>query len=83
MSDKLYSLYRSPNTGSVRVIKYRRLRWAGHVARMEEGRIAFKILTGIPAGKRPLGGSRRTWEHSIIIDLKEIGINTMNWVNLA
>ena len=46
----LHSLYRSPNI--VRVIKSRRLRWAGHVARMEEGRSAFKILTGKPTGKK-------------------------------
>ena len=48
---KLHSLYRSPN---IRVIKCRRLRWAGHVARMEQGKRAFKILTGKPKGKRPL-----------------------------
>ena len=52
-NEELHSIYRSPNT--VRVIKSRRLRWAGHVARMEEGRSAFKILTGTPAGKRTLG----------------------------
>ena len=46
----------------VRVIKSRRLRWEGHVARMEEGRSAFKILTGKPTGKRPLlGRPRRRW----------------------
>ena len=61
------------------VIKSRRLSWAGHVARMEEGRSAFKILTG----KRPLGRPRRRWKDSIRIDLKEIGINTRNWVNSA
>ena len=48
---KLHSLYRSPNI--VRVIKSRRLRWAGHAGRMEEGGSAFKILTDTPAGKRP------------------------------
>ena len=47
-------MYRSPNR--VRVIKSRRLRWAGHIARMEEGKSAFKILTGKPTGKRTLGG---------------------------
>ena len=62
---KLQSLYCVPNT--VRVIKSRRLRWAGHVARREEGRSAFKILTGIP---------RRRWEDSIRMDNKEISINT-------
>ena len=51
----------------VRVIKYRRLRWAGHVARMEEGKSAFNILTGKPTEKRPLG--RRRWEDSIRMDL--------------
>ena len=52
------SLYRSPNI--VRVIKSRRLRWAGHVARMGEGRSALKILTGKPTGKRDLGVDGRT-----------------------
>ena len=52
----------------------RRLRWAGHVARMEESRNAFKILTGKPTGKRPLGRPRRRWE---------IGINTRNWIDSA
>ena len=56
--EELHSLYRSPNT--VRVIKSRRLRWAGLLARMEESRSAFKILTGKPTGKRPLGVDERT-----------------------
>ena len=56
---KLHSLYRSPNI--VRVIKSRRLKWAGHVARMKEGRSVFKILTGALTGKRPFGRSRRRW----------------------
>ena len=47
------------------MVKSRRLRWAGHVARMEEGRRAFKILTGTPAGKRPLEWPRRRWEENI------------------
>ena len=53
-NEELHSLFRSPNILVVRVIKSRRLRWAGHVARMEEDRRAFKILTGMPAGKTPL-----------------------------
>ena len=60
-----------------------RLRWAGHVARMEEGRSAFKILTGKPTGKRPLGRPRCRWEDNIRMDLEEIGINAGNWVDLA
>ena len=57
------------------------LSWAGHVARMEEGTSAFKILTGKPTGKRPLGRRRRRWEDNIIMDLKEISINTRSWVD--
>jgi hypothetical protein len=65
------------------VIKSRRLRWAGHVARMEEGKSAFKILTGTLTGKRPLGRPRRRWEDSIRMELKEIGTNTRNLIDSA
>ena len=58
--------------------KSRRLRWAGHVDRMEEGRSAFKILTGKPTGKRPLGRPRRRWEDRIRMDPEDIGINAAN-----
>jgi hypothetical protein len=74
-------LYRSPNI--VKVNKSRRLRWAGHVARMEEDRSAFKMLTSIPAGKIPSGRPSRRWDNNIRMDLKEIGINTKNWVDFA
>ena len=50
---------------------------------MEEGRTAFKILTGTPIGKRPLGKPRHRWEYNIRMDLEEIGINMKNWVDLA
>ena len=56
------------------------MRWAGHIARMEEGRSAFKVLTGKPTGKRPLGRPRRRWEDNIRMDLEEIGIS---WVDSA
>ena len=59
------------------------MRWAGHVARMEEGRSAFKILTGTHTEKIHLGRPRSRWEENIRIDLKEIGISTRNWVDLA
>ena len=68
-------MYCSPNI--VRVIKSRRLRWAGHVARMEEGRSAFKMLTGKPTGKRSLGRRRRRWEDNIRMDFEEIGIGEL------
>ena len=63
--------------------KSRRLRWAGHVVRMEEGRSAFKILTGKPTKKRPLGRPRRSWDNSIRMDFKEIYIKSRNWVDSA
>ena len=59
------------------------MRWTGHVARMEEGRSAFKILSDKPIGKRPLGRPRRRWEDNIRTDLEEIGINAGNWVDSA
>ena len=61
----------------------RRLRWAGHVARMEESRSVFKILTGKPTGKRPLGRPRHRQEDNIRMDLEEIGIYAGNWVDSA
>ena len=66
-----------------RVIKFRRLRWPGHIASMEEGRSAFKMLTGKPTGKRPSGRPRRRWEDNIRMDLEEYGINVGNWVDSA
>jgi hypothetical protein len=69
-NDELHSLYSSPNI--VRVIKSRRMRWAGHVARMGEGRGVYRTLVGRPEGKRPLGRPRSRWEDNIKRDLKEI-----------
>jgi transcription termination factor 2 len=80
-NDELHSLYSSPNV--VRVIKSRRMRWAGHVARMEERRCVYKVLVGRPEGKRPVGRPRRGWEDSIKMDLREIGIDGANWIQLA
>jgi hypothetical protein len=80
-NDELHDLYSSPNI--VRVIKSRRMRWAGHVARMGEGRGAYRVLVGRPEGKRPLGRPRRRWEYNIKMDLGEIGIDGANWIRLA
>ena len=74
-------MYRSPNI--VRVIKSRRLRRTGHVARMEEGGNPFKMLKGKPTGERPSGRPRRRWEDNIRMDFQEIGINAGNWVDSA
>ena len=74
-------MYRSPNI--VTVIKSRRLRWTGQVARIEEGRSTFQILAGKPTGKRPLGRPRHRWEDNIRMDLEEIGINEGNWIDPA
>jgi hypothetical protein len=80
-NDEFHSLYSSPNI--VRVIKSRRMRWARHVARMGEGRGAYRVLVGRPEGKRPLGRPRRRWEDNIKMDLREIGIDGTNWILLA
>jgi hypothetical protein len=64
---QLYALYSSPNI--IRVIKSRRLRWAGHVARMRERRGAYRALVGKPEGRRPLGRPRLRWEENIEMDL--------------
>jgi hypothetical protein len=79
--DELHSLYSSPNI--VRVIKSRSMRWAGHVARVGEGRGVYRVLVGRPEGKRPLRRPRRRWEDNIKIDLTEIRIDGVNWIRLA
>ena len=80
-NEELQSLYHSPNI--VRVIKSTRLGCPGHVVRMGEGRSILKILTSKPTGNRTLGRPRHRWEDNIRIVLKEMGINTRNWVDLA
>jgi len=80
-NEELHSVCRSPNI--VRVIKSRLLRRARHVARMAEGKSTFKILTGKPTGKRPLGRPRRRWEDNIRKDVEEIGINAGSRVDSA
>jgi hypothetical protein len=80
-NDELHDLYSSPNI--VRVIKSRRMRWAGHVARMEEGRGVYRVLVGRPMSKRPLGRARRRWEDNIKMDFRETGIDGANWIRVA
>jgi len=79
--EELNDLYSSPNI--FRMIKSRRTRWAGHVARIGEGRGVYRILVGKPEGKRPLGSPRSRWEDNIKIDLEKVGCEDMDWIELA
>jgi len=80
-NEELSDLYSLPNI--VRVVKSRRLRWAGHVARMGEGRGVHRVLVGKPEGKRPLGRQRRRWEDNIKMDLQEVGGGCEDRMELA
>jgi len=80
-NEELNDLYCSPNI--VRMIKSRRIRWAGHVSRMGEERVVCKVLVGKPEGKRPLGRPRRRWEHNIKMDIQEMECGGMDWIELA
>jgi len=73
-NEGFYDLYSSPNI--VRVIKSRRMRWAGHVARIGERKGVYAVLVGKPEGKRPLGRHRSRWEDNIKMDLQEVGVWT-------
>jgi hypothetical protein len=79
-NDELHSLYSSLNI--VRVIKSRRMRWAGHVAPVEEGRGVYRVLVGRSEGKRPLGRPRHRWDKYIKLYLREIGINGVKCIQL-
>jgi hypothetical protein len=81
VSQKLHILYSSPNI--IRQIISRRMRWAGHVARKGEKRNVYRVLMEKPAGKRPLGRPRRRWEDGNRMDLREIGLGSVDWIQLA
>jgi hypothetical protein len=80
-NEELHNLFSSPNI--IRTIKSRRMRWAGHVARMGETRNAYRILVGKPEGKRPQGRPIQRPVDNIKIDLREIGWDDMDWTDLA
>ena len=80
-NEEINDLYSSPNI--VRVIKSRRIRWAGHVARMGDERGVCRVLVGKLEGKRPLGRPRRRWVDNIRMDLQEVGCGHMDWIGLA
>jgi hypothetical protein len=79
--EELQRLYASKNT--IRVIKSRKMVWAGNAARMEEMRNAYKISTGKPEGNRPLGRTGCRWEEFIVMDLRDIRWKGVNWIHLA
>ena len=80
-NEELNDLYSSPNI--VRVINSRRMRWAGHVARMGEERGVYRVLVGKCEGKRPLGRPMRRWVDNIRMDLQEVGCGYVDWIGLA
>jgi hypothetical protein len=80
-NEELNDLY--PLRNIVRVVKSRRMRWAGHVARMGEERGVHRALVGKPEGKRPLGRPRRRWEDNIKMNVEEVGGGRGNWMELA
>jgi hypothetical protein len=80
-SEELHKLYSSPDI--IRQIKSSLMRWAGHVARMGEERILYKVLKGKREGKKPLGRPRRRWEDVIRMDLRETGLGVVDWIRLA
>jgi hypothetical protein len=80
-NEELHNLYSSQDI--IRQVKSRRMRWAGHVARMGEGGKVYKVLVGKPEGKRPLGRPRRRWENGVRMDLRETGLGVVDWIRLA
>ena len=78
---ELHALYSSHNI--IRNLNSRRLRWVGHVARMEQFRNAYRVLVGKYEGKRLLGRPRRRWEDNIRMELREVGCDPCEWIDLA
>jgi hypothetical protein len=74
-------MYSSPSI--IRIMKSRRMKYAGHVARMGEKRNVYRLLVGKPEGRRPLGRSRRRWLDNIRIDLVEVGWDDVDWIGLT
>jgi len=80
-NEKLNDVYSSPII--LQVKKSRRVRWAGYVERMGEGRSLYRVLVGQPEGKKPLGRHRRRWEDNIKMDLQDVGCRGVDWIELA
>jgi hypothetical protein len=79
-NEEPHDLYSSPSI--IRIIKSRRMRWAGHVSRMGEKRNAYRLLVGTPEGRRPLGRPRRRWLDNIRMDLLEVGWGDVDWLRI-
>ena len=77
-NEELNEVYSSPNT--IRLIKLRKMRWAGHVARMGERRGVYRVLVRKPVGKRLLQRPRRRWEDNIKMDLQKVRCGGMDWI---
>ena len=82
-NEEPYDLYCSLSTCNARVIKPRRMRWAGHVACLWERRGLYRMLVGKPEGKKPLERPRRRWEDNIKMDLQQVGCGVVDWIELA
>jgi hypothetical protein len=80
-NDELHNMYSSPSI--MRIVKSRRMRWAGNVARMGAKKNVYRLLVGKPEGKRPLGRPRRRWIDNIKMDLSEIRLSAVEWIGLA
>jgi hypothetical protein len=80
-NEELHNLNYSPS--KIRIIKYRRIRWAGYVARMGEKKNVYRLLVGKPEGKRPLRRPKRRWINNIMMDLLETELDIVDWVGLA
>jgi len=80
-NEELNDLYSSPNI--VRVIKSRRMKWAGHVAHMGEKMVVYRVLVGKPERKRPMGTPRRKWVDNIRMDIEVVGRGCMDWIGVA
>jgi hypothetical protein len=80
-NEELHNLYSSP--GIIRIMKSRRMRWAGHVAGMGEKWNAYRLLVGKPEGKKPLGGPRQRWVDNNRKDIVEVGWGDVGWIGLA
>jgi hypothetical protein len=80
-NEELHNLYSSPS--KIRIINSSRMRWAGHVARMGEKMNVYRLLVRKPEGKRPLGRPRRRWMDKIKMDLLDVGLSVVDWIDLV